>query len=202
MNYKTCTKCGKEYEATTEFFHKSKTCKFGIKAECKICLNKRSREWYKNNKEKRTVVMKKYNETNKEILTIYKKKWYNDNKEKILIRTKKYYKNNKKRVTISLREYKKNNAGKVNALNAKRRARKLNQTPDLIQDEKYQVEMIYKRSQELGPDWQVDHIIPLSKGGLHHPDNLQIVTKEYNLEKRAKLNFRLPTETEIFNWRV
>jgi len=38
-----------------------------------------------------------------------------------------------------------------------------------------------------GIQHHVDHIIPLSKGGLHHPDNLQILTAEENLKKGAKL---------------
>ena len=35
-------------------------------------------------------------------------------------------------------------------------------------------------SQESGIVYQVDHIIPLSIGGAHHQDNLQIITKEEN----------------------
>jgi 5-methylcytosine-specific restriction endonuclease McrA len=33
----------------------------------------------------------------------------------------------------------------------------------------------------------VDHIMPLAKGGLHHPDNLQILTAEENLKKGVKV---------------
>lgn len=35
----------------------------------------------------------------------------------------------------------------------------------------------------------VDHIIPLSKGGLHHEDNLQYLPKNINLRKGSKLDF-------------
>ena len=35
-------------------------------------------------------------------------------------------------------------------------------------------------SQESGIVYQVDHIVPLSIGGAHHQDNLQIITKEEN----------------------
>ena len=35
---------------------------------------------------------------------------------------------------------------------------------------------------------QVDHIIPLSKNGTHHEDNLQILTREENLRKSNKLD--------------
>ena len=35
--------------------------------------------------------------------------------------------------------------------------------------------------------YHVDHIIPLARGGAHHPDNLRIITAEENLRKGAKL---------------
>ena len=39
---------------------------------------------------------------------------------------------------------------------------------------------------EAGCIGHVDHIQPLSQGGKHHPDNLQILTAEENLRKGAK----------------
>ena len=38
------------------------------------------------------------------------------------------------------------------------------------------------------PGYEVDHIIPLSKGGLHHQDNLQYLLKEENRRKSNKLS--------------
>ena len=35
--------------------------------------------------------------------------------------------------------------------------------------------------------YQVDHIIPVSKGGLHHQDNLQYLTARENQQKGNKL---------------
>lgn len=37
------------------------------------------------------------------------------------------------------------------------------------------------------PGYEVDHIIPLSKGGKHHEDNLQYLTMEENRKKNARL---------------
>lgn len=34
---KICTKCGQEFPATTEYFHKSKRGKYGLRADCKQC---------------------------------------------------------------------------------------------------------------------------------------------------------------------
>jgi len=37
-----------------------------------------------------------------------------------------------------------------------------------------------------GEAYHVDHKKPLSKGGLHHPDNLQVLLGRENLKKGAK----------------
>lgn len=50
MNYKTCTgPCGQTLPATTEFFHRKKTGKFGLYADCRECRNAhRKRNYYDN----------------------------------------------------------------------------------------------------------------------------------------------------------
>ncbi len=56
----------------------------------------------------------------------------------------------------------------------------------LTKDEAQRVAGIYKKAKEMreaGLDVEVDHIYPVSKGGKHHPDNLQILTREENLKK-------------------
>ena len=93
------------------------------------------------------------------------------------------------------RKYRKKNRDKVNALSAKHRARKLNQTPNLSQEEKFEMQAIYKMAQELG--YEVDHIRPISKGGLHHPDNLQIIPAKENRRKSAKLDYIVPEDCII-----
>ena len=62
----------------------------------------------------------------------------------------------------------------------------------LSEEEKEEVLSIYKRAREMtkssGIQYHVDHIKPLSKGGEHHPNNLQIITAEENLKKGASYN--------------
>lgn len=55
-------------------------------------------------------------------------------------------------------------------------------------------------SQSTGVNYQVDHIVPLAVGGLHVPENLQIITEEQN-KKRGSTS-RLPEEGAILSTQV
>lgn len=96
---------------------------------------------------------------------------------------KRYYENNKKHLKQKSSEYKINNCGKVNALTTKRKAMKLNQTPD---NANLSIIQFYYTVCDTMGGYEVDHIKPLSKGGLHHQDNLQILEAGLNREKHAK----------------
>jgi len=53
------------------------------------------------------------------------------------------------------------------------------------------IEVIYEAcrrvSKCLGIAFHVDHIYPLSRGGKHHPSNLQLLPAKINLRKRSKI---------------
>jgi hypothetical protein len=58
-----------------------------------------------------------------------------------------------------------------------------------------------KMTNETGITHEVDHVIPYTKCGMHHPDNLQIITMKENRQKRDYLDidaiekhFRMPVE--------
>lgn len=79
--------------------------------------------------------------------------------------------------------------GYKNNYSAKRRATKLNQTP--ADASMVEIGWTYHFCNFLNNTsdrkYEVDHIIPLSKGGIHHQDNLQILTKEVNRKKSNKI---------------
>tara|TARA_B100001059_G_scaffold231177_1_gene266550 strand:- start:42 stop:497 length:456 start_codon:yes stop_codon:yes gene_type:complete len=70
------------------------------------------------------------------------------------------------------------------------RASKHSQTPVLTKEENECILTLYRECAKLtettGVLHHVDHIYPISKGGLHHPDNLQILTARENIRKRDK----------------
>jgi RNA polymerase sigma factor (sigma-70 family) len=69
-------------------------------------------------------------------------------------------------------------------------------TPDLTKEQKDQIRLIYDKARSLteatGVEHHVDHIKPVSKGGLHVPENLQIVTAKENLVKSNKWDEEVP----------
>ena len=73
-----------------------------------------------------------------------------------------------------------------------RRARKLKATVPLTDAEKLQVRALYEKARALTKasgkkrTYHVDHIIPLARGGLHHPANLQILLGVDKERKGAK----------------
>lgn len=50
------------------------------------------------------------------------------------------------------------------------------------------------RKQETGIEWHIDHMIPLSKGGLHWYMNWQLIPATMNLEKHNKMELTEPLE--------
>lgn len=83
---------------------------------------------------------------------------------------------------------------KVNNKTYRYRASKHSQTPTLTKEENERILSIYRECDRLskttGVPHHVDHIYPISKGGLHHPDNLQILTAYENQSKGAKLEWQ------------
>ena len=78
--------------------------------------------------------------------------------------------------------------------NSKRRATQKNNTPDLTSEQNLIIETIYlqriRLEKRFGLQFHVDHIIPISKGGLHIPSNLQVLPAKLNLQKNSKNSLR------------
>lgn len=74
-------------------------------------------------------------------------------------------------------------------------------TPKLSPSEMQAVNEIYATAKSLtldtGVEHHVDHIVPISKGGLHVPENLRVVTAEANLKKHNKHDTATKTEADL-----
>jgi 5-methylcytosine-specific restriction endonuclease McrA len=100
-----------------------------------------------------------------------------------------YQKENPEVHNAANRRYSQNHKATRNSHTANRRE-KLNSIK-LTAGEQMFVNEYYKVAAELtasGEPHQVDHIIPIAKGGLHAPWNLQVLTAKENQLKGAKWN--------------
>lgn len=90
------------------------------------------------------------------------------------------------------KNWNKENAGKASQKQLRYYYRRKEQTPiGLSEDEQQELKRLYKKAQEetmkTGIQHHVDHIIPLSKGGLHLPSNIQVITALENFKKGTRL---------------
>jgi len=129
----------------------------------------------------------------KECSKAAKRKWAKKNRELLREYDKKYYEreDRKEYMKVYLSNDMKKNKAKWNARNAKRRAAKLQRTPEwLTDDHLWMIEEVYElaqlRSKVTGVDHHVDHVVPLrgkTVSGLHVPWNLQVIPWYENLSK-------------------
>lgn len=116
-------------------------------------------------------------------------------------RTKEKWATNRERRREKIREnnkkYSCSERGKaLSAEKQRRRYTKIKQSIpiEITTEELRKIQEIYQESQHLtsttGIRYDVDHIIPLFEGGMHHPDNLQVITYEQHLKKTAAENSR------------
>lgn len=173
-----CVKCG---ETDTTKISTSKRFKNGYRSQCKAC----DKAYYEANKEARLLKCKEYRDTklDKVKAAAYNKQYREDNAHTLKVAKQLDYINN-------------SDAYKERA--RARKAMKLNQTPILTTTEKSKILLMYKISASIkrmtGVIMNVDHIIPLAHGGLHHPLNLQVITQFENLSKGSKMPSHLSQE--------
>ena len=200
MNYtKQCTKCQQEFPATTEFFRKYKKGKYGLKPECKTCAklaDEKYREkqttklrmtaYYNDNKESIEKKRKQYYQNNKESIKQKQNEYDKKNKQKKSEYMKIYYRENKEDRLKYYQDWKENKNGRaIRSFNdAQRRLKKQTQTQFLGRGNP---DLIAKVYQYCPKGYEVDHMLPLAKGGDHHESNLCYLPKKINRAKGDKL---------------
>lgn len=130
-----------------------------------------------------------------------KRRHYSENPDK----HKEYREKYKEKRNENSRLWRSANSDKVNAYKATRIARIKKSTPSLNNElmvhfhreisEKYSDAL--RLTEETGLRYEVDHIFPLSRGGVHAPWNLRVIPKS---ENRSKYN-RIPEAPPFTIWR-
>jgi hypothetical protein len=168
---KQCAKCKESKPLDT--FHVRKASKDGRAYMCAPCVVQHCADW----RIKTPGAFKHWYQGNKEHRAEYWRKWYEENKE---------------HRAVSYAQWAKQNKHIINALVAKRIARKFQATPSWANEEA--ILTIYaeaaRLTRETGVRHEVDHIYPLQSDvvcGLHCEANLQILTKAENIRKGNRM---------------
>ena len=123
------------------------------------------------------------------------KNWYVNNPEKVKTRRIVWRQNNRETYRKHCRDWQKNNPGKVSQRIMERIAREKNATLMISRDQKRIMDCVYEARSRIskctGIPHQVDHIIPLSRGGFHIHTNLQVLPAKLNRQKSNKLPHEL-----------
>jgi predicted DNA-binding protein len=156
---------------------------------------------------------KNYYKKNKEAVAESNRKWSDKNPGRKAQLTKEWRQKNKEYVNAVSREWKKNNSEKVKEMiesriqkdrdsylaerrmaRAKRRAiLKERLHPDHnFELEKVLTDQCKRLYKKFGVKFEVDHIVPLDKGGWHHHLNLQVIPMVWNRRKHTKDKSVLP----------
>lgn len=200
-NSKICSRCKKLKPFNC--FHKSSKSLSGFRVDCKECRAKDGAKYYLENSEKIKTntkiyrlknpekckeMNKKYFAENPEKKVHYSKKYRLANKDKLSANNKKYHLNNKERRYISGKQWRKNNPDRCRNYRISRRAQKLANGIYKVSIKEiqklYQSPCIYCGSSNL---IEIDHVIPISRGGQHSIGNLVPACKKCNRNKSNKL---------------
>jgi hypothetical protein len=153
-----------------------------------------TQEKFDENKKRHALREKKFRDNNKDLLKIRRKENRIKNGDHIRKREREWWANNPEKTKILIQRKHKNQSPEkrsqiMRVVFANRRARKLNQTPNLNEDQKKIIKCFYDQAHRLekrfGLKFHVDHIIPIARGGLHEPKNLQVIPKKINQQKNA-----------------
>ena len=166
----TCTVCN--INKYPESFSKDIRSKSGYQSKCKIC----EKDYRNNNKEK--IRLKR------------------NGNEKYLNKMREYFLKNKNNINIYKRRRYETVDGnlKVRVLSGKRRALKFSTSDGTVtysSIKRLLIRQEYRCSISNKPldSFHIDHIIPLSKGGKHSIDNIQLLCPSVNMSKKDNLNY-------------
>ena len=148
----------------------------------------KDKAYYKANSEKIKARSRAYREANLEKIKVRVKVYYKANPEKYYVQHKAYRKANPEKAKAHSRAWARKNKGAINSFTRAYQTLKQNKNCITTKEDKQLARWVYSQSKNLSETtdikWHVDHIKPLSKGGMHSLNNLQIVPATWNLQKK------------------
>lgn len=190
---KRCTVCKTEFPATTEFFYRRKTGKYGVMAKCKGCWNTISNQWRENNLDKCRENERRRYAQNPEKFLSRDRAYYAANREKETLRSLTYQQLHREQILISRQRPE----ARLKARLRSHHRRVLERNGTCTPEELANVLKAHTDSQGrlrcakcgevIQGQYHIDHWIPLKHGGTNNAGNLRIMHPRCNRKKAAKL---------------
>jgi 5-methylcytosine-specific restriction endonuclease McrA len=172
---KVCRKCGATRK-TTEFRKGENT--------CRNCDKERKKKYRAQNKDKIKEYSKEYYTQNKDKIKEYSKEYYTHNRDKL----KEYYTQNKDKIKEREKKYRTQNRDKRNIRDHNRQARiKANGGKFTARQWQLLLKLYDHKCAYCGKPGKltIDHIIPISRGGLNVIENIVPACQTCNFSKSA-----------------
>lgn len=183
---KHCNKCHRD--VPIEDWYRNAANKDGLSCYCKPCWKEYSKAQYQRHREKKRAYAAAYGEGYKERRAEVGAIWRAANRERITAQNAVYRAANKKRKADYQREWQRKNPEKVREATLRRWALRKNCTAYVISPRDLHRLMTspcaFPGCNET--DIELDHVIPLSRGGTHGVGNLQPLCRHHNRTKHDK----------------
>ena len=166
-----------------------------ISADQKRARAASRKRYYTANKEKMTALSRDYFANNPEKVSAYQRVYRAANREKLAAHKRAYHKANRERAASASRVWRAANPEKVR-LYSQRGASKRRAIEHGAFVENVDYAAVFERDEgfcgicytKVDPnDWHLDHVQPLSKGGKHSYDNVQVSHPHCNQTKSASI---------------
>lgn len=172
---KRCTKCQVDKLATTEFFARKRDTKDGFAHRCKACASEANREWQKANPGYATAQGKKWRDSNPQAYQAF----LAQDKERGTARAKAFNRANPERHSLANRRCRAKKSG----------AKGDHTVEDIALQFLAQNGLCLYCKQEISNSYDIDHVVPIARGGSNGPENIVVACASCNRSKADKLPF-------------
>lgn len=190
MGVKRCVKCGEV--KPLDGFYTDKRNPDGRRGRCKVCYGIASRQRYHDPASGRAEYERQWRAANPDKLKANQARWRKRHPERDRETTERWRRDHMDQARATQRAWQAANPVRFREKNGRRRARQRTQTftgfTAAYMASVY-AELAGKPCFYCGGTERitVDHVVPLARGGLHHPDNLVPACLRCNSSKGAKL---------------
>lgn len=203
--YKHCKKCGKDKAFESFYPDRSKNCRTGLASYCKECDRILSQEFRRTHPPKKRIRVrnpeaqrragKKYGQTHKEKLRAKWKARAIKNHDRILEQVRARRAKNREHWNEVVRKWRATEKGQLSTretLHKRRQASGVLTQEDIERQYQAQKGICYYCRKQLRRKYDVEHVVPIARGGSNDPSNIVIACESCNARKHDKMPHEWP----------